>query len=562
MGIHDLSEMGVPKISISTPICIVGAGMAGLLLARGLAQAGRRVTLIDSGREYYDAEVQQLNEIEYLNGRYRWAVTGRARGLGGTSAKWGGRIISLSQQEARLGNLPSRLGWPFPIEELEAYRPEVERIFKLDHSSFEEGALESLDRQGLFPRNDSEITCRWIKWATFKRGNLNALLKSELRKFRSLDIWLGATICDFDYDETSGRLSGIRAASLQGHEIVIRANEFVFAAGTIETTRLLLLLDERSGKRAFQRCRVLGRYFQDHLDAQVGWLRPKDRSATNRLFAPRLLNSVLRSPHFEFNPETAEVGSGTGSAFAHVKIKLTDNRTLSAIKSIYDNYDIKKFNVKWADFREIGANYQMLSKFVFWRVMKRQFFVPDDVEYKLHICIEQAPHFQNCISLSERCDRLGVPLVHLDWKPTQLDEQTFRKSVARIDSYWRRSGFDQVCPIEWTPAAKNDLMLITDEAQDWCHPSGTTRMGLDPAESVVGPDMICHDVPNVRVVSASTFPTSGSVNPTLTIMQLALRCVNLILRRSTINLNWQVLPAPPAEDDTEDLNSRISGVSG
>ena len=88
MGIHDLSEMGVPKISISTPICIVGAGMAGLLLARGLAQAGRRVTLIDSGREYYDAEVQQLNEIEDLNGRYRWAVTGRARGLGGTSAKW------------------------------------------------------------------------------------------------------------------------------------------------------------------------------------------------------------------------------------------------------------------------------------------------------------------------------------------------------------------------------------------------------------------------------------------------------------------------------------------
>jgi choline dehydrogenase-like flavoprotein len=125
MGIHDLSEMGVPKISISTPICIVGAGMAGLLLARGLAQAGRRVTLIDSGREYYDAEVQQLNEIEDLNGRYRWAVTGRARGLGGTSAKWGGRIISLSQQEARLGNLPSRLGWPFPIEELEAYRPKL-----------------------------------------------------------------------------------------------------------------------------------------------------------------------------------------------------------------------------------------------------------------------------------------------------------------------------------------------------------------------------------------------------------------------------------------------------
>jgi choline dehydrogenase-like flavoprotein len=484
-------------------------------------------------------------------------VTGRARGLGGTSSKWGGRIIPLSRQEAGLGLRPSRPQWPISVDELETYRPEVEKIFKLDHSSFEEDVLEDLDRECLFPRNDPGLTCRWIKWATIRRGNLRALLESELRSTKNLDIWLGATVCGFDYDQTSGRLCGIRAASLQGQELLLQAGEFVFAAGTIETTRLLLLLDESSGKHAFQRCRVLGRYFQDHLDAQVGCLRPKDRNTTNRLFAPRLLNSVRRSPHLEFNTEPAEISSCTGAAFAHVTIKLTQNRALSSVKNIHDSLRTLKYNLKWADVGEIGANYRMLSKFAFWCLVRRQFFIPDDVDYKLHICIEQAPHIQNRILLSEKRDRLGVPLVSLDWRPTELDEQTFRHSIERIDSYWRRSGFDQICPIEWTPSAKNASILITDEAQDWCHPSGTTRMGLDPAESVVGPDMICHDIPNVRVVSASTFPTPGSVNPTLTIMQLALRCVDLIVKRPASGQISPTLSLRSVAARAENVNSAV-----
>jgi choline dehydrogenase-like flavoprotein len=520
--------------------------MAGLLLARGLAQAGRKVTLIESGGASYDPEVQRLNEIEDINGSYRWAVTGRARGLGGTSSVWGGRIISLSQQEAGSRFYPALPGWPFPLSELEVYRPEVERVLKLDHSSFEEEVLETLDREHLFPRGDPDLACRWIKWATARRGNLAALLRNELQNARGLEIWVNATVCGFDHNEMSGRLLGVQARSLEGQELMVQANEFVFAAGTIETTRLLLLLDELSGKRAFQRCRVLGRYFQDHLDAQVGFLRPIDRAATNRLFAPRMLNSVRRSPHLELSRNRSDGPYATGASFAHVTAKLTENSTLSVVKRLYENARALKFGVKQADIAELFANYKLLSKFVFWRLMKRQFFIPDDVDYRLHICIEQTPDRDNFISLSEKRDRLGVPIVSLNWKPTELDEQTFRDSIERINSYWRRSRFDHICPIDWTPAAKDASIPIINDAQDWCHPSGTTRMGLDPAESVIGPDMICHELPNVRIVSASTFPISGSVNPTLTVMQLALRCVDLILKRPDFVQLRQVSSASPA----------------
>jgi choline dehydrogenase-like flavoprotein len=52
---------------------------------------------------------------------------------------------------------------------------------------------------------------------------------------------------------------------------------------------------------------------------------------------------------------------------------------------------------------------------------------------------------------------------------------------------------------------------------------GTTRMGEDPAESVVNPQLRTHDLENCWVVSSSVFPTGGAANPTLTIAALGLR---------------------------------------
>jgi choline dehydrogenase-like flavoprotein len=55
---------------------------------------------------------------------------------------------------------------------------------------------------------------------------------------------------------------------------------------------------------------------------------------------------------------------------------------------------------------------------------------------------------------------------------------------------------------------------------------GTTRMGDDPAESVVDARMRTHDVGNLTIASSSVFPTSGAMNPTLTIAALALKAAD------------------------------------
>jgi gluconate 2-dehydrogenase alpha chain len=53
------------------------------------------------------------------------------------------------------------------------------------------------------------------------------------------------------------------------------------------------------------------------------------------------------------------------------------------------------------------------------------------------------------------------------------------------------------------------------------HPFGGTRMGLDPATSVVDRYGFSHEVPNLGVLGASNFPTTGGHNPTLTLQALS-----------------------------------------
>lgn len=55
------------------------------------------------------------------------------------------------------------------------------------------------------------------------------------------------------------------------------------------------------------------------------------------------------------------------------------------------------------------------------------------------------------------------------------------------------------------------------------HQCGTLRFGVDPARSVLDLNCRAHDVENLYVVDGSFFPSSGAVNPSLTIMANALR---------------------------------------
>jgi choline dehydrogenase-like flavoprotein len=63
------------------------------------------------------------------------------------------------------------------------------------------------------------------------------------------------------------------------------------------------------------------------------------------------------------------------------------------------------------------------------------------------------------------------------------------------------------------------------------HACGTCCFGLDPRTSVLDRDNRVHDLDNLYVVDASFFPSSGGMNPSLTIVANSLRVSSRIAQR-------------------------------
>ncbi len=73
--------------------------------------------------------------------------------------------------------------------------------------------------------------------------------------------------------------------------------------------------------------------------------------------------------------------------------------------------------------------------------------------------------------------------------------------------------------------------VITRSRNDLWHQVGTARMGVSPETSVTDTECQVHGISGLYVVDASVLPTAGTVNTGLTIIALALRTGDSILRR-------------------------------
>ena len=117
-------------------------------------------------------------------------------------------------------------------------------------------------------------------------------------------------------------------------------------------------------------------------------------------------------------------------------------------------------------------------------------------------------------------DRHGIPAPKLTYTLAPVAEQTIAHGIANATTLMRTAGAREVVPLPLISGAGFHLL-------------GTARMGNDPATSVVDADCRSHDVENLFIVDGSVFPTCGAVNPTSTIMAIALRAADRMLRRGT-----------------------------
>ncbi|MBA0127424.1 GMC family oxidoreductase [Haloechinothrix sp. YIM 98757] len=130
---------------------------------------------------------------------------------------------------------------------------------------------------------------------------------------------------------------------------------------------------------------------------------------------------------------------------------------------------------------------------------------------------EDLPQADNRVDLDpEVTDFLGIPSARITYSPHQHE-----KAAAMLLGP-RMQAFHQLAPGA-IASAFVPYPVISDGATYSAHLGGTARMGEDPATSVCDGSGRMHEVDNVYVADASTFPTFPGFNPTLTIMANALR---------------------------------------
>ena len=78
---------------------IIGAGVAGILLAVKLNERGKKVLIIESGHFSEDPQRQALNEVNQTGKILENAVEGRKRAVGGTTIAWGGQSLPFSTSD-------------------------------------------------------------------------------------------------------------------------------------------------------------------------------------------------------------------------------------------------------------------------------------------------------------------------------------------------------------------------------------------------------------------------------------------------------------------------------
>jgi choline dehydrogenase-like flavoprotein len=127
--------------------------------------------------------------------------------------------------------------------------------------------------------------------------------------------------------------------------------------------------------------------------------------------------------------------------------------------------------------------------------------------------VEDLPYLDNHVTAKSGSDE---DIVYAYRYPPELR----RRAKAMVDGFKSAVG------------ARLDVRSIEPSgALNGSHVCGTCRFGDDPRTSVLDRDNRAHDLDNLYVLDASFFPSSGGINPSLTIVANSLRATDAIARR-------------------------------
>lgn len=526
----DLDD-GVPA-ELEADTCVIGAGAAGITVARRLLAAGQRVVLLESGGIDYEPDTAALNAGENVGEPYYALEHARLRFFGGTTAIWGGRCAELDPIDFASRPWVPHSGWPISQADLQPYYASARKLLDLPEIL---PTLADFSAAGApLPAFDGQVlrTPIWSFDDRFSRFTFDAC--EDLRCNLRCTILTHATVTEIVAHPSGRAISHLALRGRSGRSHRVRARNHVLAAGGIENARLLLASRSIMPMGLGNEHDQVGRYFMEHPHARGGrivgpgaWMLLKGFGRKHRLgvhsaaalIAPAerlqrdagLLNTSLTIA----GRRPADGAEALGMrAYQRLKHDLAPSRTARTM---------------WMRTKQAANAVMTVTEPLRpWLLHKA-----GRLDVALVVRGEQAPNPDSRIVLSNESDALGVPRVRLDWRTSRLDTESVAGLVSALGRELERLGLGRVEAAPWLTEPSRAWQtdpLISAHPIGGYHHMGTTRMAESPRNGVTDASGRVHGLDNLYVAGSSLFPTSGWANPTLTILALAQRTADVIAR--------------------------------
>lgn len=508
-----------PGTIVETEVCIIGAGAAGITLAREFIASPFRVTLLESGGMDFEILAQELYQGESIGAPFIPLTASRLRYLGGTTNHWGGYCLPLDPIDFEAREDFPYHGWPFPKSHLDPWYSRAQDVCRLGRYDYLPSAWNIPLTKVPPPFAGPTFEAKVLQENPVRFGPFYA---PELRRAPRVVTYLHANAFHFDGGETDAEVKELSVKTLSGDNFIVRARIYILAVGGIENARLLLASGREGGNGLGNQHDLVGRFFMLHSNYTAGTIV----LANSYMNLDFLTNGPWVPGKFRIDPFI-----GLSAASMHdlhlpnmmIWLQMQFAPVVGAITALNRlMHGEGPGGSTLADLSRVVRNLEGVTDFA---ARKLLFGEGVPVEALQVTCeSEQQPNPQSRVTLGPKRDHLGMREVVADWQLVSQDRSKPAATIRMLGAEIGRAGFGRLR----SAFGPDDAWPNDFRGNE--HQMGTTRMHRDPALGVVDENCRVHTVANLYVAGSSVFPTSGASNPTLTIVALALRLADHVKR--------------------------------
>lgn len=488
-------------------LCIVGAGAAGIALAREFIGRPERVLLLEGGGFDLEGDIQALYRGEIVGRPYYPLEAARLHYFGGTTGHWGGYCAPLDAVDFAARPWVPHSGWPITRDDLDPFYARAHPLLDLGPYAYDVAHWQADDpRRELLPLDRCVLQEKL--WQFSAPTRFGSKFRNAIIDAPNVHLYTHANVVEITASEAATAVDSVTVRHFDGRELTVRAKRFVLACSTMQNVRLLLASNAQAAAGLGNQHDQVGRYFMEHLEMPGGQailIRPQSLHLYAYDFGVTPVRAELRLT------DAVQASQQILNATVALEAPPAEGEALSTFEAERPE-DVELFRQETRDslsgsMRSEAVPHDAAS-------VRRQPLV------SLITRQEQAPNPASRVTLSTARDALGVPRVRFDWQLTRLDKRSMRSLYTTLGHEFGRRGIGRVQMRDWLLADDDTWPALVSGG--W-HDMGATRMHHDPRQGVVDAQCRVHGIRNLYLAGAGVFTTAGSANPTLTIVALALR---------------------------------------